>query len=177
MKKPQNVKKLLENLKIQPNMKILDYACGPGIYTIPAAKMVGSDGFVYCADINPEAEKYIKNKIQKNGLLNVKIQITDWKLSILDEEIDIVLLFDAIHVLKNREKVLREIHRVLKPRGILAVEIHHISLDEGIIKVKSVKDNEKNKNLFKVHKCNLSNDPALPRLVLFSKELTKLSQN
>ncbi|MHA1775440.1 MAG: class I SAM-dependent methyltransferase [Promethearchaeota archaeon] len=173
MKKPENVRMLLENSGIKLNMKVLDYACGPGIFSIPAAELVGSEGIIYCADINQQAEKYIQKGIQKNQLSNVKMQIVDeenCKLDISDGEIDVVLLFDAIHLFNNHDNIFTEIHRVLKPNGILAVEIHHISIKKGIDLVKNVKDVTRKEELFRIYKKFLSDDPILSRLVLFEKK-------
>jgi len=41
--------------------------------------------------------------------------------------VDVVLLYDILHDLSDREDVLGELHRVLKPRGILSVSDHHLS--------------------------------------------------
>ena len=47
-------------------------------------------------------------------------------LDLQDGVVDVVLLFDVIHYLKNRDVVLGEIYRVLKEDGRLAVDVHHV---------------------------------------------------
>lgn len=44
---------------------------------------------------------------------------------------DVVLLYDVFHVSHDREEVLRELHRVLKPEGTLSFSDHHMK-QEGI---------------------------------------------
>jgi ubiquinone/menaquinone biosynthesis C-methylase UbiE len=125
------INNVLDLVDIQVNQKILDYACGPGLFTIPAAIRVGNQGFVYAADIQPLAEKYVLNSVERHGLKNVNFMVTDCSLNIIDNSIDRILLFDCIHMLKNREKVLRELYRVLSPAGKLCVEVDHISEDKA----------------------------------------------
>lgn len=131
IKSPMMIEHVLNAADIQPNQKVLDYACGPGIFTILVAKRVGSKGFVYAADIQPLAESYVMKNAMKNGIKNIKFQVTSGTLNIDDESVDRVLLFDCIHMLQNRENVLRELHRVLSPKGILCVDGHHISLEKA----------------------------------------------
>ena len=54
-----------------------------------------------------------------------------------DDDIDVVLLYDTFHDLTNPNKVLEELHRVLKPNGILSFSDHHMKDDEIIMRMKS----------------------------------------
>ena len=51
------------------------------------------------------------------------------------DSVDIVLLYDILHDLKEHEGVLAELYRVLKPGGILSVSDHHLKKDEIISRV------------------------------------------
>ena len=46
---------ILKEVGIKPGFYILDYGCGAGSYTIPAAQLVGNSGKVYALDIHPLA--------------------------------------------------------------------------------------------------------------------------
>ena len=52
--------------------RVLEVGCGPGFFTIPAAKIVGEAGYVYAVDINPAAVKHVNRKIIREGLKNVE---------------------------------------------------------------------------------------------------------
>ena len=71
---------------------ILDYGCGIGFNTIPAAEIVGEEGTVYALDIHPLAIKSLEKKIKKKGLKNVKTILSDLNTELPDEFVDIILL-------------------------------------------------------------------------------------
>ena len=51
-------KETLEKIGIKSGHIVLDYGAGPGVYSIPAAKLVGKSGKVYSADIHPKAKTH-----------------------------------------------------------------------------------------------------------------------
>jgi len=134
---------------IQEGDYILDYGCGPGSYTIFAAKLVGDKGRVYAVDIHPIAIKMVNNKAQKENLKNIEAIQSDCDTKLPDEHIDKVLLFDLLHDLSNPNEVLKELHRVLKNNGTLFISDHHLKKDKLIEKVVDGKifkfKNEENK--------------------------------
>ena len=44
---------VLNEVGIEPGYSVLDFGCGPGGFTIAAAKLVGTSGEVFAADIHP----------------------------------------------------------------------------------------------------------------------------
>lgn len=67
------------------------------------------------------------------ALSNVKTIQSDGKTGLPDQSVDVMLLYDILHELLEPEKVLAELHRVLKPAGILSCSDHHLR-EEDIIK-------------------------------------------
>ena len=107
---------------------MLEVGSGPGFFTIPAAKIVGEAGYVYAVDINGAAVKHVNRKIMREGLKNVEVKLADASETGLPKEsVDVAFLFSVIHSLRNLNKVLSEMHRVLKTEGILSV---HSALPE-----------------------------------------------
>ena len=131
-KSPAMIDHLLNECGIQPGQTILDYACGPGIFSIPASKIIGPEGHLYAADMEPLARYYIEKNAKQERLSNISVQITNGKLDIPDDTVDTILLFDVVHNLKNADEVFQELHRVLKNGGTLAVEVDHISSAEAL---------------------------------------------
>jgi len=101
---------------------ILDYGCGIGFNTIPAAEIVGKEGMVYALDIHPLAIKSVEKKIKQKGLKNVKTILSDLNTGLPNESVDIVLLYNVLPMVKNRPALIKELYRVLKPGGILSVK-------------------------------------------------------
>ena len=59
-------------LGVSPGTVVADIGAGSGWYTVRAAKRVTETGLVYAVEINPEAIRYINQRIQKEHLHNVK---------------------------------------------------------------------------------------------------------
>ena len=101
---------------------ILDYGCGIGFNTIPAAEIVGKDGMVYALDIHPLAIKSVEKKIREKGLRNAKTILSGLNTGLPDESVDVVLLYNVLPMVKNRPALIKELYRVLKPGGTLSVK-------------------------------------------------------
>jgi len=113
----------LSKARVKAGQRVLEVGCGPGYFTIPAAKIVGEKGHVYALDINPAAVEHVKRKIDKEGLTNVEAKPADASVTGLqDESIDLAFLFSVFHAFENVNKVLAEMHRVLKANGTLSIQ-------------------------------------------------------
>ena len=90
----------------------------PGSYIVPVAELIGKSGIIYKLDINPAAIELVKELAAKKQLSNVEVILSDRDTGLLNESVDMVLVYDVFHDLKNRDAVLEELHRVLKPEGV-----------------------------------------------------------
>lgn len=118
-----NPYRLLAAAGIRPKQKVLEIGFGPGFFTIPAAKIVGKEGSVYALDINPIAVETVKRKVEENCLDNVKVLLADASESGLQEDsFDVAFLFGVLHDFPDVDAVMREMHRVLKVKGVLSVQ-------------------------------------------------------
>src|SRR5271157_828724 len=70
MKKKKFIMTILQKSKVNPDSIVLDYACGPGIFTIPAAK-IAINGHVYAVDIHPLAIKDVLAYASREHLDNI----------------------------------------------------------------------------------------------------------
>jgi ubiquinone/menaquinone biosynthesis C-methylase UbiE len=113
----------LSKAGLQTGQKVLEVGCGPGFFTIPAAKIVGKEGFVYTLDLNPFAVEYVKRKVDKSGLANIEVMYADAaKTGLPNESVDIAFLFSVIHAFPDAGEVMKEMHRVLKANGIMCIQ-------------------------------------------------------
>ena len=104
---------------------VLDFACGPGHFTVVAARIVGPTGRVYGLDVQPAAAGMVATRAQRTGLGNVTTITSDCATGLPTSSVDVVLLYDAIHAIADKRAVLDEIERVLKPGGRLSVWVEH----------------------------------------------------
>jgi len=120
---------------IQPGFQVLDYGCGPGSYIQPLADLVGRSGNIYALDIHPLALQKVQNIASKRNLTNVQTILSNCKTGLPDKSIDVVLLYDTFHDLDDPNGVLEELHRVLKPSGVLSFSDHHMNEHEIVSEV------------------------------------------
>jgi len=117
----------LIDIGIEPNDSVIDFGCGKGNYTIPAARIVGEKGRVYAIDKNKESLDELIKRSEKMGLKNIVRTdvIEETKVPLPEESIDIVMLYDVIHLVGDRKKLLTEMHKVSKPNALLSVYPKH----------------------------------------------------
>ena len=126
---------VLKEVGIKPGFYVLDYGCGPGGYIIAAAELAGKSGKIYALDIHPLAIQRVQNMASKKQLANVETICSDCQTGLPDNSLDVVLLYDTFHTLSDPNGVLEELHRVLKPNGILSFSDHHMEESEILSKV------------------------------------------
>jgi ubiquinone/menaquinone biosynthesis C-methylase UbiE len=120
---------------LKAGFQVLDYGCGPGGYVLPVSKTIGSSGKLYALDVLPIAVEMVKKIVAKNELENVETILSDCTTGLPNEELDAVLLYDVFHDLSDQSAVLSELHRVLKPNGLLSFSDHHMEENEITSKV------------------------------------------
>ena len=127
----QNILRKWEQVNlIQGEQTFLDYGCGTGDFTIPAARIVGSRGKIYALDCFPRQLEIVAEKSRKQGLTNIETILSDSKTGLPDECIDVVWMCDVFHEVRQRRVVLEELHRVLKGEGVLAI---YDGMREGVL--------------------------------------------
>ncbi len=127
--------KVLSEVAIEAGFRLLDYGCGPGGHIVPAARLVGKSGHVYAVDIQPDAVQRVQRIASRRQLANVEAICSNCNTGLPGRTADVVLLYDTFHDLSDPGSVLRELHRVLKPDGMLSFSDHHMKEDEILAKV------------------------------------------
>ncbi|MBN2391546.1 MAG: class I SAM-dependent methyltransferase [Anaerolineae bacterium] len=123
---------LLDEIPLKAGDTILDYGCGPGSYIPELAARVGKNGVVIAVDIHPLAIQRVEELAKRQGLHNVHAYLSNGVHlpDLNDASSDVALLFDVFHMLGDQEGVLEEMHRILRPGGILAVNDPHMDPDD-----------------------------------------------
>lgn len=127
----QDPRRILDTARLGQGMRVADYGCGPGSFTIPAAQIVGDGGRVFAIDIHPLAISSVRERASKKGLRNVEaILVRGYDTGIEASSIDRVLLIDTIHRIEDTGALFREIRRILKPDGLLFMHKGHMPMPE-----------------------------------------------
>ena len=117
--------KLIERSGIKPGMTVIDLGCGSGAFTTFVARAVGKQGKVYAVDIQPAMLRQMERKLAKSenqDITNIELrQASAYELPFEDESIDLAYMVAVLPEIPDRGRTLREIRRVLRPDGILAV--------------------------------------------------------
>ena len=103
---------------VQEGMTVIDIGCGPGMFTLALAKMVGETGRVIAVDIQQEMLDLLKKKAERRGLVS-RIQLhrnTPDSIG-LEVQADFILSMYMVHEVPDQESFFREVHGLLAPGG------------------------------------------------------------
>jgi ubiquinone/menaquinone biosynthesis C-methylase UbiE len=114
-----HVRRLVDPIAVAAHGRVLDVACGPGIVTLALA---GTAREVVALDLTPEMLNKARERCAKAGRTNVSFEEgTATALPFDDTSFDAAVTRLSFHHFTEPRKVLAEMHRVLKPSGLLAV--------------------------------------------------------
>jgi ubiquinone/menaquinone biosynthesis C-methylase UbiE len=113
----------LQAAGLEPGQKVLEVGCGPGFFTIPAARVVGEEGIVTALDVNPLAVEHVRQKVEEQGMTNVEMLLANvTQVDLPPQSFDLIFLFGLARPIGDIEAIFCAAYRLLKPRGILSVE-------------------------------------------------------
>ena len=114
--------RLINQLGIAENntAKILEIGCATGYVTYDVARLLQPLGHVTGVDISEVLITKAQEKKEKHRVATMDFLVADaYKLPFNDNEFDIVFAEALVALLPDKEKVLQEFLRVLKPSGII----------------------------------------------------------
>jgi SAM-dependent methyltransferase len=101
---------------------VLDVCCGSGASAIPAAETVGLSGSVVGVDLAENLLELARAKANQRGLTNIRFQSGDlMHLPFDDESFDTAVCVFGIFFVPDMESALREIRRVVRNGGRVAI--------------------------------------------------------
>lgn len=100
---------------------IVEFGCGYGTFTLPAARM--TPGTVYAMDIDPSMVALTRGRAVELGLANVQVHLRDFVAEgtgLDDASAEYAMVFNLLHI-EQPVALLAECYRVLQPGGRLGV--------------------------------------------------------
>ena len=124
--------RILQEAGVMPGQTVLDYGCGPGSFSVASAQIVGPTGKVYAVDINPIALAAVRRAARKRQLTSIATLLSADLGNLPNGTVDVAMAYDVLHDLRDPPKVLGELHRLIRPGGLLTASEHHMS-EAGIL--------------------------------------------
>ncbi len=108
--------------QLQPGQVVLDLGSGGGIDVLLSARRVGPTGKAYGLDMTDEMLELARANQARSGLTNVEFLRGEIeKIPLPNNSVDVIISNCVINLSGDKDQVLREAYRVLRPGGLFAV--------------------------------------------------------
>jgi ubiquinone/menaquinone biosynthesis C-methylase UbiE len=115
---------LIARAALAPGERVLDVACGTGLVAVGAAQAVAPDGQVIGVDLSGRMVEAARRQAGRRGILNAAFARMDAeKLELPDASFDVALCALGLMYMPDAPQAVREMRRVLRPGGRLAIAV------------------------------------------------------
>lgn len=116
------VTQIFEMADIHRGDHVADIGCHQGYMSIRLADFIGETGKVYSVDVREDRLNKLKDIASKSGIGNIQTILGDYDDPKLKENtLDVVLIIDAYHEMKDYMEILQHAKKALKPNGRILV--------------------------------------------------------
>ncbi len=101
---------------------MIDIGAGSGYFSIPASEIVGDNGRVIGVDNSKEMIEELSSRVDKSGSRNIEIVLSkEYDLAVKESRGDFVFISTVLHEVEDKILFLKEVKKVMKPKGKLAI--------------------------------------------------------
>jgi demethylmenaquinone methyltransferase/2-methoxy-6-polyprenyl-1,4-benzoquinol methylase len=112
----------IDTLGLLPHHQVLDLASGTGDLALRMAPMLNDQGSITLSDINESMLNIGRNRMIDAGHLHAEYAVANAeKLPFSDNSFDRITMAFGLRNVTDKQQALNELHRVLKPNGLLMV--------------------------------------------------------
>lgn len=113
---------ILAQLSLQPGSTVADIGAGTGYFALPIARALGEAGRVLAVDASPEMLARLRARADEEHLPNIRCTRAEASATGLGAaSCDAALLANVWHEFDDRDAVLAEMRRILRPGGRIAL--------------------------------------------------------
>jgi ubiquinone/menaquinone biosynthesis C-methylase UbiE len=116
------IDEVVSRLRIRPGSTVADIGAGSGVFEGALSAAVTPNGTVYAVDIDQALLDHIAGRAKTLGLSNVRVVLGKYADPALPvRNVDVALIYDVLHHIKDREAYLKNLAGYLAPGGRIAV--------------------------------------------------------
>ena len=124
---------VLDRVGIRPGERVLELGPGPGAFSVEAARRADPGGTLVAVDIQPQMIAAVQRKAWQEGVTNVETHAASaYDLPLEDESVDRAFLVTVLPEIPDRRRALLELHRALRPGGVLSVTEEFLDPDYSL---------------------------------------------
>lgn len=116
---------VVSGLPLKPGMRVADFGCGSGHFTIAVAERIGKEGKMSALDVQESPLDSVRARAKASGLENVETIRANLEVlgstTLADQSQDMVLLVDTLFQSQKKREILAEARRILKTSGYVVI--------------------------------------------------------
>lgn len=117
----QRPAEVFDALGVKAGDRVADIGCGFGYFTFRLAARVGAEGKVYAVDIDKAAIDKVRQRKEREKLMQVEPVLGESSDPHLPNDLDAVLIVDSYHEFREYDQTMQAVFRALKPGGRLVI--------------------------------------------------------
>ena len=138
-----NLGDIIQRMPIWEGVTIADFGSGSGIFTIEMAKQLNQSGSILAIDLLEQPLRFLMENAKRQNVAHlITTKVCDLENKTLGNSFqnyfDVVTIINVLFQVKNKEAMLKEAKRILKPNGFLIIvdwESYKIPLNEKLYPV------------------------------------------